>query len=175
MTDTQGREPLDRAGIEALLAHGGVPAATGAADDLPRYNGLVDPAGAERLATELADRARELSPSTVLVWEAPEDVVLGHVIGRELGLPVVRAYDADGLVGHGPGLDRGARLLLVADAIRDPSVVRAAHSLAEQLGGALLGTAVLVETDALAEAAGLAGTIVGLIVPDPAEPAAERR
>ena len=89
-------------------------------------------------------------PPVVLIWERPEDVALAHVVGRELGLPVVRAYDADGLVGHGPGIEPGSRLLLVADAIRDGYVVRAAHALAGQLRGRLVGTAVLIDTPALA-------------------------
>ena len=46
-----------------------------------KYNGLADPSGAEDLARALAERLRSLDISAVVVWEDPEDVVLGHVPG----------------------------------------------------------------------------------------------
>jgi adenine/guanine phosphoribosyltransferase-like PRPP-binding protein len=159
---------LDEDRARKLLAAAAVVPTAGRSerdDALPAYNGLLDPPGVEQLGIELAARARELDPSVVLIWERPEDVALAHVVGRELGVSVVRAYDADGLVGHGPGIEAGSRVLLVADAVRDGHVVRAARALAEQLEGSLVGTAVLLATPALDEVADQAGRIVCLVQP----------
>ena len=156
----------------ALLGRGGSATNPELAADPPKYSGLADPDGAEELARELASRARVLAPAAVVIWEEPEDVVLGHVVGRELGLPVVRAFDADGLVGHSAGLPDAPRLVLVSDAIRDGRVVRAAQALAAQQGGALVGTAVLIETAALRETTDLAGKVIALVQASEPEDAA---
>lgn len=149
----------------ALIARGGGNEEDGGVAEpaIAKYNGMADPAGAEELGRELAARLRQLGPTAVVVWEDAEDVVLGHVVGRELGLPVVRAYDADGLVGTNGRLPEGPRIALVADAVRDARVVRAANALAAQQRGSLVATAVLVETPALQSAAVEAGTIIALI------------
>ena len=128
-----------------------------------KYSGLADPPGAEELGRELAGRIRDLAPAAIVIWEEPEDVVLGHVVGRELGLPVVRAFDADGLVGHSAGLPDAPRVVLVTDAVRDGRVVRAAQALAQQQGGGLIGTAVLIGTAALRETGSAAGEVVSLV------------
>lgn len=154
--------------LELLARAGGGVVETGGR--LPKYDGLADPAGAEELACDLAQRLREAAPNAIVVWEDPEDVVLGHVVGRELGLPVVRAYDADGLVGHSAGLPTAPRIALVADAIRDPRVVRAARAMADREGGRLVATAVLVATPALRSVAAEAGTLIGLVDAAPDEP-----
>ncbi len=128
-----------------------------------KYNGLLDPSGAEDLGRELAERARAFSPTAVLIWEDPEDVVLGHVVGRELGVAVARSYNADGLVGLSGTLGSGSRVLLVADAFRDPTVVRAMRALVQQQGGVLAATAVMVETAELGAAGDDAGAVVSLV------------
>jgi adenine/guanine phosphoribosyltransferase-like PRPP-binding protein len=138
----------------------------------PKYSGLADPDGAEELGRALASRVRELAPAAIVIWEEPEDVVLGHVVGRELGLPVVRAFDADGLVGHSSGLPASPRVVLVTDAVRDGRVVRAAQALAEQQGGGLIGTAVLIETAGLRQTGRAAGQVIALVrAADPEEAA----
>ena len=154
MDDTRTAELIERGG-------GGV-SADGPWGGPPKYNGLADPAGAEDLARALAERLRALDITAVVVWEDPEDVVLGHVIGRELGLPVVRAYDADGLIGHSSGLPEHPRVALVTDAVRDQRVVLAARALAERDGGRLVATAVLVTTAELAGVGQGAGSVIGL-------------
>jgi adenine/guanine phosphoribosyltransferase-like PRPP-binding protein len=147
----------------ALLGRGGSATDAEQAVRPAKYSGLADPDGAEELGQALAGRVRDLGPAAIVIWEDPEDVVLGHVVGRELGLPVVRAFDADGLVGHSTGLAAAPRVVLVSDAIRDGRVVRAAQALAEQQGGALIGTAVLIETAALRETGPAAGQVVALV------------
>ncbi len=146
-----------------LLGRGGSAANEHAAIRPTKYNGLADPHGAEELGRGLAEGIRALAPAAIVIWEDPEDVALGLIVGRELSLPVIRAYDADGLVGHSAGLPAAPRVVLVADAIRDGRVVRAAQALAEQQGGALIGTAVLIETPSLRESGAAAGTVIALV------------
>jgi len=146
-----------------LLGRGGSATTEQLAIRPAKYSGLADPDGAEELGRALAERIRALAPAAIVIWEEPEDVVLGHVVGRELGLPVVRAFDADGLVGHSAGLPAAPKVVLVTDVVRDGRVVRAAQALAEQQGGALVGTAVLIDTPVLREAGTAAGTIVALV------------
>lgn len=134
----------------------------------PKYNGMADPAGAEELGRQLAGRLREIRPTAIVVWEDAEDVVLGHVVARELGVGLVRAYDADGLVGTNARLPDEPRLALVVDAVRDTRVVRAARALAGQHGGSLVATAVLMDTRALASVEREAGAIVALVGSDEA-------
>jgi hypothetical protein len=90
-------------------------------------------------------------------------VVLGHVVGRELGIAVVRAWDADGLVDHSAGLPDAPRVALVADAIRDPRVVLAAWALTDREGGSLVATAVLVGTGDLRAVGAEAGECIALV------------
>ncbi len=129
---------------------------------VPKYNGLVDPPGAEDLGRRLAEQARALAPTVVLLWEDPEDVVLGHIVARELGVPAARGYNADGLVGLVGSLPAAGRVLLLADAFRDPTAVRALRALVHQQGGEVAGTAVLLDTDALAAVVDEAGPVVSL-------------
>jgi adenine/guanine phosphoribosyltransferase-like PRPP-binding protein len=143
-----------------LLRRGGTEQQDGSAT---KYNGLADPAGAEELAGRLAGLVRDLEPTVILVWEDPEDVLLGHVVGRELSLPVVRAYNAEGLVGHSAGMPDHPQVVRVADAVRDATVVRAARALAEQQGGALAGVAVLLETSELRDVGDEAGRLISLV------------
>jgi adenine/guanine phosphoribosyltransferase-like PRPP-binding protein len=164
---------VDEARVVELLGRGG----GGTGEDAPggraaKYNGLADPAGAEELAGLLVERLHAIGPTVIVVWEDPEDVVLGHVVGRELGLPVVRAYDADGLVGHSAGLPVAPRVALVADAIRDPRVILAARAVAEREGGSLVATAALVGTQQLASVSDEAGEVI-VLVETPAATAGE--
>jgi hypothetical protein len=149
--------------IDFLERGGGGTGAGSPGDRPPKYNGLADPGGAEQLGAALAGRLRDAKPAAIVVWEDPEDVVLGHVVGRELGIPVVRAYDADGLVGRSPGLPEAARAALVADAIRDPRVVLAARAMLERERGSLIATAVLVRTPELDGLEDQAGLVVALV------------
>jgi adenine/guanine phosphoribosyltransferase-like PRPP-binding protein len=110
-----------------------------------KYNGLLDPSGAEALAGALAERVAGSGANLVVVWEDVEDLVLGFVVGRRLGVPVLRTFNADGLVGHAGSLEPGARAILVTDCVRDQVATRAVRALLEQSGGTLLGVAALVD------------------------------
>jgi adenine/guanine phosphoribosyltransferase-like PRPP-binding protein len=140
---------------------------------LTKYHGLTDPLGAEQLATSLAARLADSGATLVVVWEDIDDIVLGFVVGRQLDLPVLRTYNADGLVGHAGPLSAGARAVLVTDCVRDPVSVRAISALLERSSGSLLGVAALAD-------AGLAGvtvlaSLVSLRAPEAAHPGATQR
>jgi len=132
-------------------------------DPLPRFDPFADGEATDVLVDALATMTREMATlDALLIWEDPDDTVLGYLLGRALGVPVVRAFDQDGLVGHGAGLVSGARVVLFSDAVRDPATVRAARALAEREGAKLVGTAVLVATDALDRAGADGGVTVAL-------------
>jgi hypothetical protein len=97
------------------------------------------------LAARLAEQLAGCGATLVVVWEDVEDIVLGFVVGRELGVPVLRTFNADGLVGHAGPLPTGARAVLVTDCVRDPVSVRAIRALLERSSGSLLGVAAFAD------------------------------
>ena len=167
----RGTPLVDAADIWQLLQRGGLvlPSATSVSSipvgesRLRKYDGLTDPSGAETLGKLLAERARPFAPGVVLLWEDPLDIVLGHVVARELEATAARAYNQEGLVELLGVLPPGRRVLIVTDAVREPTVVRALYGLAQQCGSSVVATAVLADTDALAAAGEVAGAIVSLV------------
>jgi len=142
--------PLTHETYVELLAGGGLtlpePGAEPTPSPLPKYNGSRDPAGVERLGTELArsvSAAVATTPDLVVVWQDPEDLVLAHVVARELGTTVLRLMDLDGLVGHEGPVPRHASAVIVSDAVRDGSVVRAMVALIERANSTVVAVATL--------------------------------
>jgi adenine/guanine phosphoribosyltransferase-like PRPP-binding protein len=163
---------MDSATIWQILAAGGLPRPITSADPvesgesarlLPKFDGLADPAGTERLGQLLARHAASLGADTVLLWEDPLDIVLGYIVARELGVNALRAQNQEGLLELLGRMRAGARVLLMTDAVREPTLVRALSRLVEMHRGQLVGTAVLVETDALVAARAEAGTLLSLV------------
>ena len=111
-----------------------------------KYSGLNDPSGAERLGRLLADAVGDLSPSLVLVWEEPEDVVLGFFVARELDVRLRRVLNAEGLAEHEGELPAGSRAILVADAFRDVHPLLAVSGLLDRQEATLVAAAALVDT-----------------------------
>lgn len=144
---------MTEAEIWAALERGGLARVARASDQagppvdarLGKYNPLLDPRGAEALAEALTDRLSESGATLIVVWEDVEDAVLGYAVGRRLGVPVLRTFNADGLVGQSGPLARGARGLLVTDCLRGPLAPRAVRALLESNGSSLLGVAALVD------------------------------
>lgn len=141
---------MQRQDLVALLTAGGVPASylEPRPDEVPplqvpTYNGMLDPAGAETLGRALAGALAAYRPTSVLIWEDPPDLILAHVVARELSATVVRAFDADGLVGFTGTFPPEARVVLLADAFRDRRVVQALAALARQQRGTPVATAEL--------------------------------
>ncbi len=156
---------LERGGLarSSEAGAGGEEAATLRTARVPKYDGLADPTGAEELGRLLADRVREFKPTAVLLWEDPQDIVLGHVVARELGVHAVRSYNEEGLAQLVGVLPPKSRVVLLADAFREPGFVRAMSGVVEQHDGAVVGTAVLADTEALSDASEAAGPVVSLV------------
>lgn len=141
---------MQHSDLTALLAAGGVPvtcldpsADEAPPDPVPKYNGMLDPAGAETLGRALAAALAGYHPTSVLVWEDPPDLILAHIVARELSATVVRAFDADGLVAFTGTFPAGARVVLLGDTFRDPRVVQALVALVHQQHGTPVAAAEL--------------------------------
>ena len=134
--------------IWALLRRGGLSAE--AAEPGPgailvgRYHGMLDPAGADGLGVLLAAKARPVEANVVVVGEGANDLVLGFVVARELGLPLVRVLNLEGLVGASGALPARPRAVFVADRIHKSGFVTAVGNLLEREGGELAVVASLV-------------------------------
>jgi hypothetical protein len=112
---------------------------------ISKYDPLSDPRGALSIASFLAREARELSPTVVVAWEDLEDAVLAFAVGAELGTPVVRAFDVEGLVRHIGRMPAQPRGILVTDAIREDNAIEALKALLAQMGGMLSGVVSVVD------------------------------
>jgi len=147
---------VDAAEIRRLLDRGrassaeSAPTSSAGSVRPSKYSALLDPAGAEKLGIALAAVARDIAPSLVVIWEDVEDLVLGHIVARELGLPLVRIYNAEGLAASSSPIPAKASALLVSDAMPDAGPVRTAEALLKQAGGQLLAAALLVGSDSIA-------------------------
>jgi hypothetical protein len=112
---------------------------------ISKYDPLSDPRGALSIAGFLAKSAGELSPTVVVAWEDLEDAVLAFAVGAELGIPVVRAFDMEGLVRHSGKMPAEPRGILVTDAIREGKAIEALKALLAQMGGILSGVVSVVD------------------------------
>lgn len=154
--------------LATLLAVGGVVAPAAETTDeapyrrLPKYNAMLDPAGADALGRELAEALAGYHPTTVLIWEDPTDLILAHVTSRELSATVVRAFDADGLVGFTGTFPPEAKVVLLADMFREHRIVRALSLLVEKHGGTVAATAELftVPGESLARLPGVPAVVL---------------
>lgn len=95
---------------------------------------LASPSDFERRATSLAALLRTHRVAGVLSWEGPAEVVLCHVVARELEVSSIRCFDHDGLVGLDAPLPGGSALALVITALEGFDQVRGMIALAEQGG-----------------------------------------
>ena len=144
----------DAAVIAALMA-GGMwtgeeQAGTAVPAGLGKFNAFLDPAESEMLGQKLAELVSSLGATCVLLHEeeAP-DLILAHVVARELGVRAARAINRDGLIEIVGSLPSGERVLVVADAIRSERVVDALRAAVDRAGSAIVGFVVLVSTRAL--------------------------
>ncbi len=150
MSDGEIWQLLERGGLRVEM-----PAGDGSAEGeengpprVTKYNGLLDPGGAERLGILLAERAREAHPDLVMVWEDVEDAVLAFVVGRELGVPVIRVVNADGLAESTGEFPPNPKAVLVGDAFTVAQAVAAVSALLDQHGGELAAAVSLVDVGA---------------------------
>jgi hypothetical protein len=109
------------------------------------YDALRDPQGAARLGALLAERARLAGPGVVVVWEDLTDAILGFLVAHNLGVPVVRVRDADGLAEPDATFPHRSRAVLVGDAFAGDHEVLAIVALLELYGGVLAAVVPLVD------------------------------
>ena len=119
----------------------------------PRYlqcaRVLMDPARAERLARALAGR---IDPSLraqlqAVVSPAMGGVIIGHEMGRALGLPAMFVERPTGTfeLRRGFRLDPGTRVLLVEDVVTTGLSSREAIRAITEAGGEVIAAASLVD------------------------------
>lgn len=111
---------------------------------LTKYDALRDPAGTERLGVLLADQARGANVNVVVVWDDAQDTLLGFIVGRELGMPVVQVGDSEGLLEARGPFPENPKAVFVADAIASVGMLVALNSLLAQSGGELASVVTIV-------------------------------
>ena len=116
----------------------------------PRYlqcaRVLMDPARAERLARALAAKLPDVAIDAV-VSPAMGGVIIGHEMGRALGVPAMFVERPDGVFAlrRGFALEPGARVLMVEDVVTTGLSSREAIGAIEAAGGTVVGAASLVD------------------------------
>lgn len=158
---------LDHRALASLLRRVGLdPGQTHAASgDLPKFDPFRDPAATDLLGRELARKLRALDANAVCVWEEPEDLVLGHVLGLALGVRLARCVNADGLAALLGVLPQAARCVIATDAVRAPEPIAAMRSLIQIHGGEVVAVAALLATPELEGFGG--GTVAALSLDGP--------
>ena len=118
----------------------------------PRYlqcaRVLMDGARSGRLATALAARLGDLRGQIdVVVSPAMGGVIIGHEMGRALGVPAMFVERPDGVVHlrRGFALDAGARVLMVEDVVTTGLSSKEAIRAIEAAGGMVVAAASLVD------------------------------
>jgi orotate phosphoribosyltransferase len=140
----------------------------------PRYlqcaRVLMDPARAERLAGALAAKlpAELRQQIEVVVSPAMGGVIIGHEMGRALGVPAMFVERPTGTfeLRRGFALEPGAKVLMVEDVVTTGLSSREAMKAIEAAGGQVVGAAALVDRSGGAVDLGVPFTpLVALDVP----------
>ena len=149
---------MEEAQVWELLEQGGALAVTH--DDaggehrlrrFERFDPLAAPVAAEQLGNALASRLTDGRYDLVAVWDGVENAVLGYVVGRALGRPVVRIFDAEGLIAASAPIPAGARAVFVTPAVVDAQQPRLVRALLEARDATLGAVAALVDLGESAE------------------------
>jgi orotate phosphoribosyltransferase len=119
----------------------------------PRYlqcaRVLMDPRRAERLARALADRLDPALRGTLqaVVSPAMGGVIIGHEMGRALGLPAMFVERPTGTfeLRRGFRLDPGTKVLMVEDVVTTGLSSREAIKAITEAGGQVIAAAALVD------------------------------
>ena len=117
--------------------------------DLQCARVLMDPARAERLAKALAEKlpGSVRSQLQAVVSPAMGGVIIGHEMGRALGLPAMFVERPEGVfeLRRGFRLDAGTRVLMVEDVVTTGLSSREAIKAIEVAGGQVIAAASLVD------------------------------
>ena len=110
---------------------------------------LMDPARAERIAKALASRIPEATRNAIDIVVSPAmgGVIIGHEMGRALGLPAVFVERPEGRfeLRRGFRIDRGAKVLMVEDVVTTGLSSREAIKAIEDAGGEVVAAASIVD------------------------------
>jgi orotate phosphoribosyltransferase len=107
---------------------------------------LQYPDRAAELASALAARVRSTAP-TVVLSPALGGVVIGHEMGRALGVPAIFAERQDGrlTLRRGFTLDAADRVLVVEDVVTTGGSTRETMDVARAAGATVVGAAAIVD------------------------------
>jgi len=107
---------------------------------------LAQPPHAETLGRGIAERTRELRP-TVVLSPALGGVVIGHEVGRALGVRAMFAERQDGelTLRRGFVLSETDRVLVVEDVLTTGGSTRETMQVATAVGGRVVGVAAIVD------------------------------
>jgi len=110
---------------------------------------LQHPQHAEVLGRAIADRARDRRP-TVVVSPALGGVVIGHEVGRALGVRAIFAERLEGalMLRRGFTLAETDRVLVVEDVLTTGGSTRETMQVASVAGGRVVGVASIVDRSA---------------------------
>src|SRR6266566_9365456 len=107
---------------------------------------LQQPAYAESIGRALGDRARELNP-TVVLSPALGGIVIGHEVGRALGVRAIFAERQDGALTlrRGFTLDHHDRVLVVEDVVTTGGSTQETIDVARAAGATVVGAASIID------------------------------
>ncbi len=107
---------------------------------------LQHPKHAEALGRAIADRTRDLRPSLVLS-PALGGVVIGHEVGRALGVRAIFAERQDGALALRRGfvISETDRVLVIEDVLTTGGSTRETMQVAKAAGGHVVGAASVVD------------------------------
>jgi orotate phosphoribosyltransferase len=107
---------------------------------------LQHPAHAETLGGAIADRVRDLRP-TVVLSPALGGVVIGHEVGRALGVRAMFAERQDGVLTlrRGFTLNESDRVVVVEDVVTTGRSTQETMQVAAAAGGHVVGAAAIVD------------------------------
>ena len=110
---------------------------------------LQHPDQAERLGRAIAERVRHLKP-TVVLSPALGGVVIGHEVGRALGVRAMFAERQDGVLTLRRGfmLADTDRVLVIEDVLTTGGSTRETMQVARAAGGQIAGAAAIVDRSA---------------------------
>ena len=107
---------------------------------------LQHPAHAEAFGRALADRVRAAQP-TVVLSPALGGIVIGHEVGRALGVRAVFAERQDGalMLRRGFSLETTDRVLVVEDVVTTGGSTRETMQVARAAGADVVGAAAIID------------------------------
>src|SRR5829696_2724122 len=120
---------------------------------------LQEPRHAEALGRAIAERTRELRP-TVVLSPALGGVVIGHEVGRALGVRAVFCERQDGalMLRRGFVIGESDRVLVVEDVLTTGGSTRETMQVAKAAGGHVVGAASIVDRSNPSAGSGPAGS-----------------